>query len=159
METILAAITGAVIATLIGPWWMQWRQDRTIRRSIRNYVLLYCKTAQNMWDKDGADVNLEEFSVSVDRHAATTERTEKHTPFVTYSEYEQLTYEKILPLFANIKTVKTGQLKAIMEFIFFEDLAKAYAKDLRSEQVRHELTQERKAQLWTRHKKSIRSGN
>ncbi len=49
-----------------------------------------------------------------------------------------------MPLFANIEP---HQLEAIMNFIFCEDLAIALAKDLRSEQVRPELAQERKAQI------------
>ena len=158
-KAILVALLGLLAAVVLHVFKLQL--DRKIRRN--NQILLikiYCEESIERWEnfpdnEDNPDIGLVNFNKRVDEYAdITKESGSLFTPFVSSANSNSTAYrtmnlrrEDIYGLFEG-QELSHEKLKVLLKFIHDEQLANALADDLRSEYVRKELSQDRKAEIF-----------
>ncbi|MYB33882.1 MAG: hypothetical protein F4X92_01890 [Gammaproteobacteria bacterium] len=140
-----------------------WGEKRKRRINHLIFIRIYCEEAIERWESfpssDDPDVGLKKFDKRVEECAEEVRKSNNQfTPFIPFSENVEnsISLEKIHEIFGYGR-LSEEQLGAIVRFIHAEELTYALANDLRSEHVRKELSQDRKAKIFLFYGESVKS--
>jgi len=162
INLVLGALLGAmsiIAANAAQSWW----EKRIRRLNHLTFIKIYCEEAVERWesfpDNDDSDIDLKKFGEKVEECAKDMRKSsDQFTPFVPLSENGEnsISLEKVHEIF-GYSGLSEEQLAAIVRFVHAEELAYALANDLRSEYVRKELSQDRKAKIFLFYGDAVKS--
>ena len=157
-DGVVLAALGAAFAfafKLLGDYIAERNRQATNVRVLATYI----EIAIENWNRQGITANpqsqtgfristFDTIAAKITRfHGLNSAGGELYTPFVPFSELDDLTIDKVREL---VGFLDQPEIAAVIKFVEFEAMTHAVARDFRSELVRRTFTQERKLGLLER---------